>query len=82
MGFVTQSEEISQADINQRELEIIGSRMNAYQFGPAAQKMADGIYNMNGVATTYIPFSNIAEVFEHLEHPDPNIKKMVILFDE
>lgn len=82
MGFMTQSEEISQADINRRELEIIGSRMSAYQFGPAAQKMADGVYNLNGLATNYIPFSNIAEVFEHLEHPDPNVKKMVILFDE
>lgn len=81
MGFVDQPENISQADINKRELDIIGSRMSAYQFVPVAQNMANGTYNLEGLATTFVKFSEIEKVFQNMENPDPEVKKTVILFD-
>ena len=81
MGFCDKPENISQADINKRELDIIGSRMSAYQFQPVAQNMAEGKYQLEGLATTFVPFSQIEKVFQNMEHPDPAVKKTGILFD-
>lgn len=81
MGFCDKPENISQADINKRELDIIGSRMSAYQFQPVAQNMAEGKYQLEGLATTFVPFSQIEKVFQNMEYPDPAVKKTVILFD-
>lgn len=81
LGFCDQPEAISQADINKRELDIIGTRMSAYQFQPVAQNMADGKYQLDGLATTFVKFSEIEKVFEHIVNPDPEVKKTVILFD-
>ena len=81
MGFCDKPENISQADINKRELDIIGSRMSAYLFQPVAQNMAEGKYQLEGLATTFVPFSQIEKVFQNMEHPDPAVKKTVILFD-
>lgn len=82
MGFVTEPEAITQAMINQREIDIIGSRMSCYQFEPTIKHMEDHDFILDGVATTFIKFSEIDKVFDHMNHPDPAIKKMVILFDE
>lgn len=81
MGFSDKPESISQADINKRELEVIGSRMSAYQFKPVARNMAEGKYQLEGLATTFVKFSEIEEVFKNMENPDPAVKKTVILFD-
>lgn len=82
LGFCDEPESISQADIDKRELDVIGSRMNADQFGPVAARMAAGLYNLNGLATTFVKFSEIEKVFANMEHPDPAVKKTVILFDD
>lgn len=82
MGFVTAPEGISQAMINQRELDIIGSRMSCYQFEPTIKRMENGEFNLKGIATNFIPFSHIQDVFDKIAHPNPSVKKMVILFDE
>ena len=82
MGFVTEPETISQAMINQRELDIIGSRMSCFQFEPTIEKMENDKFNLNGIATTFIKFNEINKVFDHMDHPTPDVKKMVILFDE
>ena len=37
---------------------------------------------MEGLATTFVKFSEIDKVFQNIVHPDPEIKKTVILFDE
>lgn len=81
LGFCDKPEAISQADINKRELDIIGTRMSAYQFKPVAQNMADGKYQLEGLATTFVKFSEIEKVFENIINPAPEVKKTVILFD-
>ena len=81
MGFSDKPESFSQADINKRELDIIGSRMSAYQFQPVAKNMAEGKYQLEGLATTFVKFNEIEKVFKNMENPDPTVKKTVILFD-
>jgi len=81
MGFCTAPEQISQAMINQRELDIIGSRMSLHQFEPTAKKLAEGKYVTEGLATTFVKFSEIGKVFQNITNPDPAVKKTVILFD-
>lgn len=81
MGFSDKPENFSQADINKRELDIIGSRMSAYQFEPVAKNMAAGKYRLAGLATTFVKFSEIDKVFENIVNPNPEVKKTVILFD-
>lgn len=81
LGFCTQPEAITQAMINQRELDIIGSRMSCFQFEPTIKRMEEKAFNTDGIATTFIKFSEIEKVFEYMDHPQPDVKKMVILFD-
>lgn len=80
MGFCTEPEGITQAMINQRELDIIGSRMSAFQFEPTIDRMEKGKLNTEGIATSIIPFQEVKKVFEYMEHPVPESKKMVIIF--
>lgn len=82
LGFSTESENISQAMINIRELEIIGSRMSTGQFEPTIKLFENEAFNFDGMVSHYIPFSKIEEVFENIENPPENMRKMVILFDE
>ena len=51
------------------------------QWVPTAQKMAEGKYHMEGLATTFVKFSEIEKVFNNIVHPDSAVKKTVILFD-
>lgn len=80
MGFCTAPEQITQAMINQRELDIIGSRMSAFQFEPTIARMEKGELDTRGIATMFIPFDEIEKVFAYMDHPVPETKKMVILF--
>lgn len=81
LGFSTEPEGITQAMINQRELDIIGTRMSAYQFEPTIRRMERGEFQTEGVATALIPFSEVERVFNYMDHPTAESKKMVILFE-
>lgn len=81
MGFSTAQEGITQAMINQRELDIIGSRMSAFQFEPTILRMEKGELVTEGIAAAFIKFSEIEKLFHLMDHPDPAAKKMVLLFD-
>ncbi|MCD7895185.1 MAG: alcohol dehydrogenase catalytic domain-containing protein [Planctomycetaceae bacterium] len=82
LGFCTEPEAIIQAMIDQRELDLIGSRMSCYQFEPTIEKFKNHAFTLEGIATTFIKFSEIDQVFHHMDNPSPEVKKMVILFDE
>jgi L-gulonate 5-dehydrogenase len=81
LGFTTAPESISQAMLAQRELDLIGSRMSCYQFEPVIEKMSQNEFNLDGIATTFINFSDIDKMFYYMDNPNPSVKKMVILFD-
>lgn len=81
MGFCTAPEQLTQAMINQREIDIIGSRMSQNAFEPTIARMEKGEYITEGIATTFIKFSEIDKVFNLMDHPTEEAKKMVILFD-
>lgn len=81
-GFSDAPEKLTTQMINGRELDVIGTRMSLNQWVPTAQKMSEGKYRLEGLATTYIKFSEIDKVFDYIANPVPDVKKMVILFDE
>lgn len=80
MGFCTVPEKITTQMINGRELDIIGTRMSLNQWVPTATKLAEGRYHMEGLATTFVKFENIDQVFDNIVNPKPDVKKQVILF--
>ena len=82
MGFCTAQEGITQAMINTRELSIIGTRMSCNQFQPTIERFANHEYQLDGMVSHYIPFSQVGQVFENIIHPPKDMKKMVIVFDE
>lgn len=81
LGFVTEFEEISQAMINQRELDIIGTRMSENEFENVIKNLEDNIFETDGIVTEYINFSEIDKVFYRMDNPTGKTTKMVILFD-
>ena len=82
LGFVSAPEAISQAMLNQRELDLIGSRMSCYQFKPTIEHFANHVFNLEGLGTTFIEFSKIEKMFYYMDNPDPKVKKMVVLFEQ
>ncbi|WP_368234428.1 zinc-binding dehydrogenase [Anaerotruncus rubiinfantis] len=82
LGFCTETEGISQAMINVRELTIAGTRMSSGQFQPTIQNFLEGKCQLEGMVSHYIPFEQVGQVFENILHPVKDMKKMVILFDE
>ncbi len=82
MGFCTAQEGITQAMINTRELSIIGTRMSCNQFQPTLERFAKHEYQLDGLVSHYIPFSQVGQVFENIIHPPKDMKKMVMVFDE
>lgn len=82
LGFCTDPEAITQAMIDQRELDIIGSRMSCNQFEPTIERFEKHAFNLEGIATTFVKFHEIEKLFHLMEHPDPNVKKIVLVFDE
>lgn len=82
LGFSTAFEPISQAMIDQRELDLIGSRMSCHQFEPVIKKLAHHEFHLDGLVTTFINFSEIDKMFYYLANPNPEVKKMVVLFGE
>ena len=82
MGFCTAQEGITQAMINTRELSIIGTRMSCNQFQPTIERFAKHEYQLDGMVSHYIPFSQVGQVFENIIHPPKDMKKMVSVFDE
>jgi L-gulonate 5-dehydrogenase len=80
LGFCTDPEGITQAMINQRELDIIGTRMSCCQFEPTIKNMEKGKFNLNRLATTFIALQEVDKVFHFMDYPDPAVKKMVIVF--
>lgn len=82
LGFSTAQEGITQAMINQRELDIIGSRMSCFQFEPTIKRMEKAEFDTDGIATTFIKFKDIDQVFYLMDNPNPASKKMVILFED
>ena len=82
MGFCTAQEGITQAMINIRELSIIGTRMSSGQFQPTIEKFAQHKFQLEGMASHYIPFSKVEQVFENIMNPPKDLKKMVIVFED
>lgn len=81
LGFSTAEEKITQAMINQRELDVIGTRMSCFQFEPTIKRLENNEFNTEGIATMFVKFSEIDKVFNYMDHPCLESKKMVILFD-
>jgi 2-desacetyl-2-hydroxyethyl bacteriochlorophyllide A dehydrogenase len=80
LGFCTEQEQITQAMINGRELEIIGTRMSTGQFEPTITKLTNHEYQLEGMVSHYIPFTEIDKVFDNMKNPPSDMKKMVILW--
>ena len=82
MGFCTAKESLTQAMINTRELSIIGTRMSSGQFEPTVEKFAQHKFQLEGMVSHYIPFSQVEKVFENIMNPPKDLKKMVIVFED
>ncbi|PKM66845.1 MAG: chlorophyll synthesis pathway protein BchC [Firmicutes bacterium HGW-Firmicutes-2] len=81
LGFNTEPERISQAMVDSRELDLIGSRMSAYQFEPVIKAFTDKIFDYESIVSTVIKFSEIDKVFYNMDNPSNEVKKMIIEFD-
>ena len=77
--FAQNRKEITQAMINQREL-ILSDLECPAQFEKPFRN-GRKTFKTEGIATTFIKFSEIEKVFQYMDNPVPEVKKMVILFD-
>lgn len=81
LGFTDKPESITQAMIAGRELDLIASRLQNNKYPEVIRLFSEKKFNLDGLVTQVIKFSHIDEVFYHMDHPDPSVKKMVVVFD-
>lgn len=81
LGFNTEPEAISQAMLDQRELDLIGSRMSAYQFESVIETFVQKKVDYKSIVSHLISFNEIEKVFDNMDNPSKEIKKMIIIFD-
>ena len=81
LGFTDKPESITQAMIAGRELDVIASRLQSHKYPEVIRLFAEKEFKLEGLVTHRISFRHIDQVFYHMDHPDPLVKKMMVVFD-
>ncbi len=80
LGFPDEHAKIKPSSIMRKELDIIGSRVNNYQFETAIKWVEDGLVNPDIIVTNKFRYEDVQEAFDAcFAHPD-EILKAVLMF--
>ncbi len=80
LGMGEQTAPIAQKPFMQKQLTVVGSRLQAFQFTPMIRLMEQGVIGDDGLVTHAFPFNQIADAFTLIEnHPD-KVRKVVLTF--
>lgn len=81
LGMNEKPSAIPQINFMKKQLTVVGSRLQAYQFVPVIRLLEAGSLTDDGLVTHKFKFEDIKSAFQLIhEHPE-QVKKAVLLFD-
>ncbi|NEG96323.1 alcohol dehydrogenase catalytic domain-containing protein [Bifidobacterium sp. SMB2] len=73
---------IAQKPFMAKQLTVVGSRLQAFQFDPIIRLLEEGVIGDDGLVTHVIPFEKVQEGIDLMhEHPE-QVKKLVLTFED
>lgn len=80
LGMGEQAAPIAQKPFMQKQLTVVGSRLQSFQFMPMIRLMEAGVIGDDGLVTHTFPFEQVAAAFATIaEHPE-TVRKAVLIF--
>ncbi|MDR3244062.1 MAG: zinc-binding alcohol dehydrogenase family protein [Elusimicrobiota bacterium] len=80
LGFSTDFAKISPVSITGRQITLIGSRLQAYQFANVLRLMESGALRGNGLVTHKFKFADIQKAFDLIDAHPEQVKKALLEF--
>ena len=78
LGMSDEPVPIAQKPFMQKQLTVVGSRLQAYQFAPMIRLMEMGVIGDDGLVSQVVPFEQIDRAFRLIdEHPE-RVRKVVL----
>ena len=81
LGMDEKPSNIPQIHFMKKQLTVVGSRLQAYQFAPVIRLMEAGYLKDDALVTHKFKFSDIKEVFKLIEENPEKVKKAVLIFE-
>lgn len=81
LGMNEKPSNIPQIHFMKKQLTVVGSRLQAYQFAPVIRLMEAGYLNDDALVTHKFKFSDIKEAFKLIEENPEKVKKAVLIFE-
>lgn len=80
LGMGEEPAPVPQKPIMQKQLTVMGSRLQAYQFRPMIRLMEAGVIGDDGLVTHTFPFERAAEAFAFIEEHPEQVRKAILEF--
>lgn len=81
LGMSEVPSKIPQIHFMKKQLTVVGSRLQAYQFEPMIRLMESGLLNDNGLISHKIKLDDAVKFFEYLNKNNDKVSKAIILMD-
>ena len=81
LGMNEKPSNISQIHFMKKQLTVVGSRLQAYQFVPVIRLIEAGYLKDDALVTHKFKFSDIKEAFKLIEENPEKVKKAVLVFE-
>jgi L-gulonate 5-dehydrogenase len=82
LGFSEDDAQIKQLPITKKQLTVVGSRLQAYQFANVIRLMENGNLKSDGLITHKFKFEEVQKAFDFIDKYPEEVKKMVLTFGD
>ncbi|MBV4438315.1 zinc-binding alcohol dehydrogenase family protein [Clostridium tyrobutyricum] len=82
LGFSEDDAQIKQLPITKKQLTVVGSRLQAYQFANVIRLMESGNLKSDGLITHKFKFEEVQKAFDFIDQYPEKVKKMILTFDD
>lgn len=80
LSFGEESAKIAPLPITKKQLTVVGSRLQTYQFANVIRLMESGALRGNGLVTHTFPFADIQKAFDFIDAHAGEVKKALLSF--
>ncbi|CAB1246702.1 zinc-binding alcohol dehydrogenase family protein [Clostridium sp. HV4-5-A1G] len=82
LGFSEDDAQIKQLPITKKQLTVVGSRLQAYQFANVIRLMESGNLKSDGLITHKFKFKEVQKAFDFVDEHAEKVKKMILTFGD
>lgn len=80
MGFLKEEAPISMLELTKKEISLVGSRLQTYQFAKCVEYFKENNVNLKGLITHTFDFNDVKEAVELIENEPAKVGKVILTF--